>query len=800
MGRLFTRAFLRRAAVTLLLSVLTAATAQAENTLVSHIECYGSERVVYIGGWVYDSYTTTKWWQLGENIELKAIVSNTPNEEDDGYEPMREGPVEYFARDDVNTTYGLSGKHNFRMSVEIILNIEPGEDPSRTLYVKVYATVNNGNGYEDFLLNSPYTEVTMYETGQEPATEVSEIWVHLDGNNYDLFTGFIATSGSSDGYPSLVDGNQSNGWYVSQGNMSVDFHSDKMIVPKGFILNYNNPSLNTNKIELLAKKDIGDDWTVIYLNESQSSFSFSDKTLTKVGKNYGNNPYKFFRFSVDLDASVLKELRLFGYSTQSHAVSIPSRLGPYIEANKVSAYTGETVRLTLDEKIDESTLTVSDGTNNLPLTDASFRQYTFTMPAANATVSAKYQTFALLDDDSAQPVGKKNTDIIASKKGAANVMLQDRILYRDGDWNTLCLPFPLTTFRDTPLEGFTVMELDGTASHLDGSTLYLNFTPATSIEAGKPYIVKSNSTGVFRLTGASRNVRNADRMMDSNFNSACLEEIKSGAAYIDFQALEPVHATNYAMTTFVIYNHEQGYQLDSRPTKWRLLAKLNEGDTWNEIDSRNSNENPEDALPDGPSKSFALQHPGDYQYFRLEVSNSTDGDYAVIAELEVGCDWLTNITSPVFEWVNVSADAPTPVVSSDGAVTFVGSYSPVSLAANDRSVLYLGAGNTLYWPSAAMNIGSCRALFRLGSGAQGNVRACSLSFGDGSSEQTGIKEIENGRFLDEPSGEAERKIENEAGAWYDLQGRRMDSSIFNSQSSIKKKGLYIHGGRKVVVK
>ena len=762
-------ACVRRAAMTLLLAVMTAATAQSQNTLVSHIECYGSERVVYIEGWVYDSDPTTKWWQLDKNIELKAIVSNTPNEKDEGYEPMREGSVEYFARDDVNTVYGLSGKHNFRMSVEILLNIEPGEAPSRTLYVKVYATVNNGNGYEDFLLNSPYTEVTMYETGQEPATEVSKIWVSLDGNNYDLFTGFIATSGSSDGYPSLVDGNLSNEWVVSQGNMSVDFHSDKMIVPKGFILNYNNPSLNTNKIELLAKKDIGDDWTVIYLNESQSSFSFSDKTLTKVGKNYGNNPYKFFRFSVDLDASVLKELRLFGYSTQSHAVSIPSRLSPYIEANKVSAYTGETVRLTLDEKIDESTLTVSDGTNNLPLTDASFRQYTFTMPAANATVSAKYQTFALLDDDSAQPVGKKNTDKIASKEGAANVMLQDRILYRDGDWNTLCLPFPLTTLRDTPLEGFTVMELDGTASHLDGGTLYLNFTPTTSIEAGKPYIVKSNSTGVFRVTGASSYDINPAKVMDGAIATAWAGRIVSGTAYIDFQTSEPVHAINYTMTTE-----------DYIPTIWRLLAKPDEGDTWTEIDSRNSNENPEDALQDLTSKSFTIQHPGNYQYFRMEFSKSTDATYVMIAELEMGCDWLTNITSPLFEWVNVSADAPVPVSSTDGAVTFVGSYSPVGLDANDKTVLYLGADNTLYWPSADMTVGSCRALFRLGSGVSAHVRAFNINFGD-EDEETGIlSTTDDTNFTDSDD------------AWYTLDGRKLSGKP-------SQRGVYIRGGRKIAV-
>lgn len=50
---------------------------------------------------------------------------------------------------------------------------------------------------------------------------------------------------------------------------------------------------------------------------------------------------------------------------------------------------------------------------------------------------------------------------------------------------------------------------------------------------------------------------------------------------------------------------------------------------------------------------------------------------------------------------------------------------------------------------------------------------------------TDISEIENGKL----------NIEDEV---YDLQGRRMESSIFNSQSSILKKGLYIVNGKKVL--
>ena len=81
----------------------------------------------------------------------------------------------------------------------------------------------------------------------------------------------------------------------------------------------------------------------------------------------------------------------------------------------------------------------------------------------------------------------------------SNVTLNSRTLYLDGDWNTLCLPFSLNSLTDTPLEGFTVKELDTEAENnghktgFDSGTLYLNFKDATSIEAGKPYIVKSKT-------------------------------------------------------------------------------------------------------------------------------------------------------------------------------------------------------------------------------------------------------------------------------------------------------------------
>ena len=105
----------------------------------------------------------------------------------------------------------------------------------------------------------------------------------------------------------------------------------------------------------------------------------------------------------------------------------------------------------------------------------------------------------LADDDSGKPDGEKNADLIIGDDGTAkDVMLVGRTLWTDGKWNTLCLPFALSAAQiaDSPLAGADIRTLSDASFSADG-TLTLDFTPApgqagalTTIEAGKPYIIK----------------------------------------------------------------------------------------------------------------------------------------------------------------------------------------------------------------------------------------------------------------------------------------------------------------------
>ena len=153
----------------------------------------------------------------------------------------------------------------------------------------------------------------------------------------------------------------------------------------------------------------------------------------------------------------------------------------------------------------------------------------------------------------------------------------------------------------------------------------------------------------------------------------------------------------------------------------------------------------------------------------------------------------SNITNPEFEDVTI----PSSVVAGTTSTTYAnlaGSFSPVPLTADDKTVLYLGAGNTLYYPNSAMTVGSCRAVFKLKGLTAGdlpnNVRAFVLNFGD--RESTGIRPTPNPSLY--------------GGEWYDLSGRKLSgrstsgSLLPQGRKKPTTKGLYINNGKKVVIK
>ena len=74
-----------------------------------------------------------------------------------------------------------------------------------------------------------------------------------------------------------------------------------------------------------------------------------------------------------------------------------------------------------------------------------------------------------------------------------DVQIDERTLYCDGYWNTICLPFNLDDFSSTIFNDAEVMTLE--SSEFNAGTLTLNFNTANSISAGVPYIVRWSNGG-----------------------------------------------------------------------------------------------------------------------------------------------------------------------------------------------------------------------------------------------------------------------------------------------------------------
>ena len=81
------------------------------------------------------------------------------------------------------------------------------------------------------------------------------------------------------------------------------------------------------------------------------------------------------------------------------------------------------------------------------------------------------------------------TTISANIGSGKNIALYGRMLWKDGSWNTLCLPFSMTAAQVTAqLAPDALMTLG--SSSFSGGTLTMTFTDATEITAGVPYIIK----------------------------------------------------------------------------------------------------------------------------------------------------------------------------------------------------------------------------------------------------------------------------------------------------------------------
>ena len=141
---------------------------------------------------------------------------------------------------------------------------------------------------------------------------------------------------------------------------------------------------------------------------------------------------------------------------------------------------------------------------------------------------------------------------------------------------------------------------------------------------------------------------------------------------------------------------------------------------------------------------------------------------------------LEDLVNPVFKNVEIIDGEPLPDTSD--CIDFLGTFSPVSLAAQDRTVLYLGSDNKLYYPGVDVPVNAFRGYFRLKNGLTAGdlptngAKNFVLNFGDSTTE-IGASLNDNGQWINDN--------------FYSIDGRRL-------QGEPTAKGVYIVNGKKIV--
>lgn len=160
----------------------------------------------------------------------------------------------------------------------------------------------------------------------------------------------------------------------------------------------------------------------------------------------------------------------------------------------------------------------------------------------------------------------------------------------------------------------------------------------------------------------------------------------------------------------------------------------------------------------------------------------------------------TDVASPTIDAVIIDNTARD--VSCDlgegKSIVFKGTQSATSFTEDDNTKLLVGTGNKLYYPLSGASINAQRAYFQLNSLTVGGTNAPDLNvvlnFGDG--ETTGVRPPSIS-----PEGEnteASPRGGLEGVAWFTLDGRKIVHST--SSNGQMPKGLYVHNGKKVVIK
>ena len=324
---------------------------------------------------------------------------------------------------------------------------------------------------------TPSADITLY--AKWTFTPID--YIDADGNKQTCSNATVLTSGTD-------VSNLSAGWYVVYGNVSYslqfycssgDIHLILCDGAKMTVTNSDKAIYLSNGSLTIYAQSTGSSMGQLEATSSNSSCissAFGTVTIcggriTATGKNSNGYSGIFATQNITIHGGQVSATGDYGIRSDNGNITLGLRnatdyitASSYMVSGTISVKTGQML---------------TDGTN------------AYSGKLTNGQISAiagKTLRPCLVLADNAD-----NSSAIADFDGkATTVILKDRTLWKDGNWNTLCLPFDVT-IAGSVLDGHGVDVRTLSSANLEGSTLTLNFTDkgaVTTMEAGKPYIIK----------------------------------------------------------------------------------------------------------------------------------------------------------------------------------------------------------------------------------------------------------------------------------------------------------------------
>lgn len=213
-------------------------------------------------------------------------------------------------------------------------------------------------------------------------------------------------------------------------------------------------------------------------------------------------------------------------------------------------------------------------------------------------------------------------------------------------------------------------------------------------------------------------------LVDNNLSNKWCQGKPDGGWYIEFHTASAIQVGGYMLRT----GNDTGSwgQWTRNPQDWVLKGKKNSGDSWTIIDTKSDNHDMPQAS--NTAKDFDVDVPGEYRYFRLEISNNIgNGGAMQLSEMrlfkydsyEMGTSYGNITVTPdaaaseltvALRNENASADTYTLTATVGGAtynftkdnVTFEnGKYYAITVKMNPKKVSYISLNKT----SASLAIG-----------------------------------------------------------------------------------------------